>query len=380
MALSMRTGSSAGHNGQVAIFWDYENCSPPPNISGYELVSRIRDLAHEHGSVHLFKAYTYHSEKTSARSLALRSELQSSGVSLTEFSRNDFKDVIDRMIIADVLTFAMDNPYPSTTTIMLISNEREFAYALSILRLRMYRVIVVAPMLPRPHISLKSQASFFFNWFAIANGQQNEEKDTTYPLMESSTSSGSYRSPNSTSSCPPILAKSREYCGENWPSPKFSWKILTAVEAPRTYSKSFDSGLQIETKNTFASTPIPENQNPPFTTEATSIATKGLLRFPVLLEEDSPDIGSVPLSESFPLIPTDVDSQKTIFSESEDQSSSGLLPTHSIKFTNFHAVGFAIPKSLNRKRGSTASRVFLGRLTPEVPEGFQRLVHLLEDY
>ncbi|KAE9392358.1 hypothetical protein BT96DRAFT_752969, partial [Gymnopus androsaceus JB14] len=72
--------------GQVAIFWDYENCAAPSSLSGYELVRRIRNLAHEFGSIKLLKAYMELSEQSinSPRLITLQSELQSSGVSVTD--------------------------------------------------------------------------------------------------------------------------------------------------------------------------------------------------------------------------------------------------------------------------------------------------------
>lgn len=78
-----------------------ENCAAPSSMSGYELVKRIRDVAHEFGSIKLLKAYTELSEQNinSSRSIALRSELQSSGVSITDCPHNGYKDVADQMII-----------------------------------------------------------------------------------------------------------------------------------------------------------------------------------------------------------------------------------------------------------------------------------------
>ncbi|KAJ3842549.1 limkain-b1-type NYN domain-containing protein, partial [Lentinula raphanica] len=149
----------------IAIFWDYENCSVPSNLSGYDVVKQIRSLAHEFGSIKLLKAYTQLSEQTmnSSRSFALRSELQSSGVSITDCPHNKFKNVADQMIIVDMLAFAMDNPSgPATVTIMLISGDRDFAYALSTLQLRKYNIIVVAPS--TIHASLRAQTSTFFDW------------------------------------------------------------------------------------------------------------------------------------------------------------------------------------------------------------------------
>ncbi|RPD79813.1 DUF537-domain-containing protein [Lentinus tigrinus ALCF2SS1-7] len=144
----------------VAIFWDYENCSPPCSVPGYDVVNNIREIALAYGSVKLFKAYLELSEQSSSKSIGLRSELQSCGVSLTDCPHNGRKDVADKMMIVDMLTYAIDNPAPAT--IVLISGDRDFVYAVSVLRLRRYRVVLVAPN--TAHASLKSQATTVLDW------------------------------------------------------------------------------------------------------------------------------------------------------------------------------------------------------------------------
>ena len=59
-----------------------------------------------------------------------------------------------------MLAHAIDNPAPST--IVLISGDRDFAYALSILRLQRYRVVLIT--LSNAHPSLMAQASLCFDW------------------------------------------------------------------------------------------------------------------------------------------------------------------------------------------------------------------------
>jgi len=59
-----------------------------------------------------------------------------------------------------MLAYAIDNPAPAT--IILISGDRDFAYAFSILRLRQYQLVLVAP--PSAHTSLTSQASVCMDW------------------------------------------------------------------------------------------------------------------------------------------------------------------------------------------------------------------------
>ncbi|KAF5387050.1 hypothetical protein D9615_001822 [Tricholomella constricta] len=153
----------------VAIFWDYENCHAASHFTGYEIVKKVRSVAHNFGTIKLFKAYLQLSDPaTFSKSLALRSELQSSGVSLTDCPHNGRKDVADKMMLVDMLAYAIDKAAPST--IIVISGDRDFAYAVSILRLRRYRVVIIS--LQGVHTSLKVQASVFLDWNADVLGAE----------------------------------------------------------------------------------------------------------------------------------------------------------------------------------------------------------------
>lgn len=59
-----------------------------------------------------------------------------------------------------MLAYALDHAAPAT--IILITGDRDFAYALSILRLRQYHVVLVT--LPGAHWSLTAQASECIDW------------------------------------------------------------------------------------------------------------------------------------------------------------------------------------------------------------------------
>jgi hypothetical protein len=75
-------------------------------------VNNIRSIAQIFGSVKLFKAYLEVTEYVPmSRAVLLRSELQSSGVSLTDCPHNGRKDVADKMIIG---VFASFFQYPSS--------------------------------------------------------------------------------------------------------------------------------------------------------------------------------------------------------------------------------------------------------------------------
>ena len=62
-------------------------------------MDNIRCIAHQYGVIKIFKAYLEISEQSSPKTLALRSELQSCGVSLTDCPHNGRKDVADKMIL-----------------------------------------------------------------------------------------------------------------------------------------------------------------------------------------------------------------------------------------------------------------------------------------
>lgn len=157
-----------GPDSDVAIFWDYENCTPSSAAPGYDVVENIRQIAHKYGSVKLFKAYLEISEQPSPNSNRLRSELVSCGVSLTDCPHNGRKDVADKMMIVDMLTYAIDKPAPAT--LIVISGDRDFVYAVSVLRWRRYRVVLVAPN--SAHASLRSQASAILDWEADVLGKR----------------------------------------------------------------------------------------------------------------------------------------------------------------------------------------------------------------
>jgi hypothetical protein len=107
---------------KVAVFWDYEasnrslfrfriilivdgqNCHPPSNASGYDVVSSIRDQLQSFGDIDSLKAYLQ-VQDILPKSMNLRSELQSSGVTLIDCPHNGQKDVVDKMLIGKVIVF-----------------------------------------------------------------------------------------------------------------------------------------------------------------------------------------------------------------------------------------------------------------------------------
>ncbi|KAI6038999.1 NYN domain-containing protein [Pisolithus marmoratus] len=147
---------------KVAIFWDFENCCPPSTQGlGYDIANNIGRIARVFGCVTTFKAYLDISTQPS-RSTALRSELQLSGVSVVDCPHNGKKDVVDKMAIVDMFAFAVDNPPPAT--VILVAGDRDYAYALSTLRLRNYRVVLITPCATS---CLEACASFVIDWSVV---------------------------------------------------------------------------------------------------------------------------------------------------------------------------------------------------------------------
>ncbi|TPX63068.1 hypothetical protein SpCBS45565_g06899 [Spizellomyces sp. 'palustris'] len=144
----------------VAIFWDFENCPPPRGLSGYDIAESLRRVAHTCGSLTSCKAYVEGFEKLMPNK-SLRTELQSSGISLIDCPSNGGKNVADQMMIVDMMAFALDNGPPAT--IVLISGDRDFAYALSTLRNRQYHIILLTGK-QGAHLSLKAQAHEVLDW------------------------------------------------------------------------------------------------------------------------------------------------------------------------------------------------------------------------
>lgn len=114
-----------------------------------------------------------------------------------------------------MLAYAIDVPPPST--IVLITGDRDFAYALSVLKLRRYHIVLIT--LPNAHTTITYQASQCFDWIqdvinapsmqtahssplspqnisepADSSGSESEEDDQDQSKEDLPSSSGSSRS------------------------------------------------------------------------------------------------------------------------------------------------------------------------------------------
>ncbi|KAL1741887.1 NYN domain-containing protein [Schizophyllum fasciatum] len=169
--------------GPVGILWDYENVNVPSGVSGYDAVQKIRKIALQHGNINVFKAYL----EVNDQNKRLRSELQISGVSLTDTPHNGGKEVADRMLQADMILYACEAGVPAT--IVLISGDRDYAYAAACLRHRNHRIILISPAEQFPHISLRQQATRAYDWRTEVLGLKPIQRGIRYKLAPKASAS-----------------------------------------------------------------------------------------------------------------------------------------------------------------------------------------------
>ncbi|XP_043703508.1 uncharacterized protein LOC122653657 isoform X2 [Telopea speciosissima] len=160
--------SRTSSQGQVAIFWDIENCPVPSDVRPEEVAGNIRTALRVHpiieGSVTTFSAYG----DFNAFPRRLREGCQRTGVKLVDVP-NGRKDAADKAILVDMFLFALDNPPPSS--IMLISGDVDFAPALHILGQRGYAVILVIPTGKGVSSALSNAGRFVWDWHSVARGE-----------------------------------------------------------------------------------------------------------------------------------------------------------------------------------------------------------------
>lgn len=81
-----------GRRDKGADLLSTQNCRIPTKLSGFKAVSLLRAVAHSYGHVQLIKAYMETSLERNGKASNIRSELQSSGVSIIDTPHNGSKD------------------------------------------------------------------------------------------------------------------------------------------------------------------------------------------------------------------------------------------------------------------------------------------------
>ncbi|THH11368.1 hypothetical protein EW145_g680 [Phellinidium pouzarii] len=130
-------------------------------MSGYVAANKIREAVQPLGAVQMFKAYL--DVNLQFTKVVQHSELQSSGVSLIHTPHNAKKEVADKILLADLIMFALEGE--GLSSIVLISGDRDFSYAVSSLRCRGHGIFFISPP-SSTHHSLEFLADGIFDWRA----------------------------------------------------------------------------------------------------------------------------------------------------------------------------------------------------------------------
>ncbi|KAF9562168.1 hypothetical protein CPC08DRAFT_817282 [Agrocybe pediades] len=165
------------HNHEdICVFWDYETTkwtSAISNVSNYTIVKNMRDALKQFGGIKTMRTYADFSADALPRSTTIRSELSSSGVTLVDCPGDGRKDLHAKIMIGD----------------------RDLAYAVSILRTRGYRVVLITPS--TTHADITSQATVHLDWtrviLGLGDGVLDEDSLTGNASSEPKESSSSHQ-------------------------------------------------------------------------------------------------------------------------------------------------------------------------------------------
>lgn len=152
----LRTHFKPAMTGAVGVFWDLENVPVPRDKSGTDLAQALHATLKPFGKKIRICAFA-DAEKVKAN---VRVGLMLAGVSLIDTKNVGKKDTVDKMIIARMFEFALDNASPAT--IVLVSGDVDFAISLSILRSHDYKTILVVPSHVESRDELKKNADHLF--------------------------------------------------------------------------------------------------------------------------------------------------------------------------------------------------------------------------
>ncbi|CAA7267646.1 unnamed protein product [Cyclocybe aegerita] len=180
----------------ITVFWDIEtarlDCSAARSLSTYDVVDNIRAAISRHGVIKTLRAYWDTATTSLISASRIRSELASSGVSLIDCPGEGRKGASTKRLLVDLICYAWDSR-PSST-ICVITEDRDLAYAIATLRMRKYRLLLMAPA--SAHQDLMSQASVQMDWSRSSLGNSgtgpNDRDDRDEEPPPSSRPRGSF--------------------------------------------------------------------------------------------------------------------------------------------------------------------------------------------
>lgn len=156
-----------------------QSCRPTLYVPAHSIVDNIRHACLPFGSITTFKAYVEKADvllggSSNTYQLSLLEQLGLFGVSLCYYPPAMRSSVGERLLLVDMLLFALDNPAPYTVIILITGHEIS-PYAISALRLRHYKVVLITPQNSGGPIrpSMASQANQVLDWATVMSRGRN---------------------------------------------------------------------------------------------------------------------------------------------------------------------------------------------------------------
>lgn len=160
----------------VGLFWDYENVNiPTKSMDTYTVCTKLRSFVCRMGRLCERRLY-FDSHKTSEINTD-RTGFDMSGFTLVDCPTRNKKEVVDKKIIVDVMSFVMERlgKQQPNIIVVLMSSDGDYAYLMN--RLRDYGVRTVLVHGPNVHTALIRSADVTESWRYGVLGMAVSEPD-----------------------------------------------------------------------------------------------------------------------------------------------------------------------------------------------------------
>lgn len=146
----------------VGLFWDYENIKRPRTVDTYTVCTRLRDHFRDAGR--LCERRLYYDSRKQAEVATDREGFDMSGFTLVDCPTRNRKEMVDKKIIVDVMSFAWERLRQGGTPplVVLLTSDGDYAYMLN--RLRDFGVQTALVYDANAHAALVKSADRADSW------------------------------------------------------------------------------------------------------------------------------------------------------------------------------------------------------------------------
>ncbi|XP_010446227.2 PREDICTED: uncharacterized protein LOC104729024 [Camelina sativa] len=138
---------------KTSVWWDFENCMVPKGCDGSAIAHNIKSALLERNYCGPITIYAY-------------GDTNKMSISNEKYDITGVKDGSDKKILVDMLLWGMENKAPAN--IMLISGDRDFAYALHLLGMKKYNILLAQPEKASPFLIAAAKTVWFWRSIVAA--------------------------------------------------------------------------------------------------------------------------------------------------------------------------------------------------------------------